>query len=63
MLFLLVLHAYNVWFLVVFLYSVNVLLRKNNREKTGANNVLFESQNAAFSSEHIVRNVSNCPSL
>ena len=28
-------------------------------KKTDANNGLFEAQNAAFSSEHIVRNISN----
>ena len=28
-------------------------------KKTDANNSLFEAQNAAFSSEHIVRNISN----
>ena len=31
----------------------------NNREKTDANNDLFEAQNASFSSEQIVRNISN----
>ena len=35
------------------------LLKINNREKTEANNGLFEAKNAAFSSEHIVHNISN----